>query len=284
MTKTAQYLFLFICMGSLLVACSKDDDDSKAEESNLASVSTVSASNVGITTAVIHAEVSSEGKSAVTSRGFAWSTHPAPTVSDSFSLHGFGPGPFTTSIGNLQPNTNYYVRAFATNGFGTAYGEQLVFKSGDYQIGVAYQGGIIAFVDNSGEHGLIAAKEDIGTGTWGCFGSGISGADGTAVGDGEQNTIDILNSCPSSEAAQLAINYSTEGYDDWFLPSKDELGKLFNYHTRIGGFNTTGNTGTIYWASTESDDGFSWALNFKTATIITANKLSPLTVRPIRYF
>ena len=63
----------------------------------------------------------------------------------------------------------------------------------------------------------------------GCFGTNISGADGTAIGTGAQNTIDIVNANCSpymsgnSIAANICDTLTLGGYSDWFLPSKDEL-------------------------------------------------------------
>jgi len=62
-------------------------------------------------------------------RGVCWSTSPNPTVSNSIITNGSGGGSFTISITGLKPNTTYYVRAYATNGDGTSYGNALSFTT-----------------------------------------------------------------------------------------------------------------------------------------------------------
>ncbi len=67
------------------------------------------------------------GSSPVTERGICWSTSPNPTISDSHSSNGTGTGSFTSQLTGLSPCSTYYVRAYATNSAGTAYGESVSF-------------------------------------------------------------------------------------------------------------------------------------------------------------
>ena len=86
-------------------------------------------SNITATTAMLNGNVTYDGGFAITERGFCWSTIQAPTVSDSHSSAGTGLGTFISSITNLMPNTTYYVRAYATNIFGTTYSNQYTFTT-----------------------------------------------------------------------------------------------------------------------------------------------------------
>ena len=79
--------------------------------------------------ATANGEVTSEGASAVSKRGFVWSTVANPTVSDALSSNQFGPGVFTQQISGLNLGATYYVRAYATNANGTTYGNQIDFKT-----------------------------------------------------------------------------------------------------------------------------------------------------------
>jgi hypothetical protein len=73
--------------------------------------------------------VTSDGGAAVTARGVCWSTSPNPTTADNHTTDGTGTGVFTSSITGLTPGITYYVRAYATNAIGTAYGNQVTFTT-----------------------------------------------------------------------------------------------------------------------------------------------------------
>lgn len=95
-------------------------------------VTTSSVSNISETTATCGGNVSSDGGATVYARGVCWSTSQNPTVSDSHTTNGNGTGSFTSSLTGLTEGTTYYVRAYATNGAGTAYGNQVIFTSSLY--------------------------------------------------------------------------------------------------------------------------------------------------------
>jgi len=122
---------------------------------------------------------------------------------------------------------------------------------------------------------------------WGCQGTLIAGADGTAIGTGAQNTTDIVNivgGCSTSGiAADLANDLTLGGQSDWFLPSKDELNQMYtNLHsasTPIGGF-LAGN----YWSSSEEDDIWVRLQFFDTGSLGSSLKAGAFYVRPVRAF
>lgn len=78
---------------------------------------------------IVTGNVTSEGASAVSKRGFCWSTVTNPTVSDATSSNSYGPGQFSQEITGLALNSTYYIKAFATNANGTSYGNQLEIKT-----------------------------------------------------------------------------------------------------------------------------------------------------------
>ena len=86
------------------------------------------------TTASSGGNVSNDGNSPVTARGVCWSTLTNPTLTDSHTTNGSGTGSFTSYITGLTANTQYHVRAYATNSVGTAYGNEIVFTTLTYAV------------------------------------------------------------------------------------------------------------------------------------------------------
>lgn len=153
----------------------------------------------------------------------------------------------------------------------------------ELQIGDNYAGGIVFYladplVDLNGDgvvdQGLIAAPTDQSIGTkWGCFATAITGTDSTAIGTGNQNTIDIVVGCETAGiAARLCNDLVLSGFDDWFLPSKDELDLMWENLADSDGNGTNsgpadlGNLGgfvaVFYWSSSEMGDPWAWACDF----------------------
>lgn len=92
-------------------------------------VTTASVTNIGNTTATGGGNVISDGGAPITERGICWSTSHNPTISGSHDNNGTGTGEFTVNIMGLTPNTTYYVKAYAINSQGPAYGEEVSFKT-----------------------------------------------------------------------------------------------------------------------------------------------------------
>ena len=91
----------------------------------LSTLITTTPSSITSTTASSGGNISNDGGGAVTARGVVWSTSQNPTIAlTTKTTDGTGTGSFTSSITGLSPSTVYYVRAYATNSAGTAYGNQ----------------------------------------------------------------------------------------------------------------------------------------------------------------
>ena len=94
-----------------------------------ATLSTTAAFSIGLTTAISGGNVISDGGSSVAARGVCWGTTANPTILASHTTDGSGIGAFTSSLTGLIPSTTYHVRAYATNAYGTGYGEDLTFNT-----------------------------------------------------------------------------------------------------------------------------------------------------------
>ena len=117
---SAKLLFTTFLTGTLLLSsCIKDP--------TLAILSTDPATEITVSTAKLAASITEDGGAEVTVRGFCWGTLINPTIQDDLKPSGVGPGAFSATIENLQPNTQYYARAYAENSVGVAYGNEIIF-------------------------------------------------------------------------------------------------------------------------------------------------------------
>ena len=94
-----------------------------------ATLTTNVATTVTNITAISGGNITSDGGTPVTARGVCWSTSPNPTVANDSTRNGVGPGAFTSNISGLLGSTTYYVRAYAINTTGVAYGNQIIFTT-----------------------------------------------------------------------------------------------------------------------------------------------------------
>ncbi len=92
-------------------------------------VQTLAVSNIGSSSAQTGGNVTDDGGADVSARGVCWSTSPGPTLSNSHDQNGSGKGSFNSTISGLTDKTTYYVRAYATNNQGTAYGNEVSFTT-----------------------------------------------------------------------------------------------------------------------------------------------------------
>lgn len=118
-------------------------------------LTTTAISNIGQTTSVSGGTISSDGGGVITARGVVWSTAPNPTVALSTkTTDGTGTGTFTSNITGLTANTQYYIRAYASNNAGTAYGNELNFLTQNINVSM-YPSGTV-FCNN-----IVTAVVDV---------------------------------------------------------------------------------------------------------------------------
>jgi hypothetical protein len=130
--KTRLYLILsvftvIIVASFLLTGCKKGSSD--ASQTALPSVATAAFTSVTANSVIVGGSVTSEGSSPVTAKGVCWSTSPTPFITENVVTGGTGTGDFHNTISGLFQGTTYYIRAYATNSAGTAYGLIMTFTT-----------------------------------------------------------------------------------------------------------------------------------------------------------
>ena len=170
--------------------------------------------------------------------------------------------------------------SFSSNGCGNDTAEDIV-RPAEYHLGESIGGGIVFYIDERGEHGLIAAAADQSRSIQWFNGTyAATNAAAAVLGGGQSNTTAIITiQKEGNYAASICDKLILNGYSDWFLPSKDELDMLYRQKDKVGGFSES-----FYWSSTEHGEGSAWEQNFINGAQYYANKNFPVTVRAIRSF
>jgi hypothetical protein len=202
-------------------------------------------------------------------------------ASDPFSSH----GQFTIATSSIiSNNITPGIQSFFTN---------------QVSVGQSALGGIVAYILQPGDpgydpnyvKGLVVTNNTylISILTWGCQGTSI----GTSpnLGTGQQNTTAIVAGCTDIDfTAKLIDNLIDGGYNDWYLPSSQELYKIWENRATIGGWTTTGNADAYYWTSTEDSPTNAFIIKFTDpfdgiGPIFSTNKSSTdRSFRPVRSF
>ncbi len=184
---------------------------------SIATVTTDAVTNLSISsgTATLNGTIVAAGDPAYTERGFVYSLQHNPTIEYATKIEvvGRGLGAYSTNVSNLLKGETYYIRAYAINEIGTAYGEEqkLVMELSEYDIAVTTQ-----------YAGYTYKCVPIGNMTW-------------------------------KQATRACVDLTLGGYDDWYLPNKEEMLHILQ-HTAIAGIaedwwtsSQYGNTAQYYY-------------------------------------
>ena len=257
-------------------------------------VTTAAASSITTNAATSGGNVIAIGASPITVRGVVWDVNPSPTIAlNTKTINGEGLGVFTASLTSLNSGTEYYIRAYVTNSQGTFYGNENHFTTlqPTLVLGQNYKGGIIAYFLKSGDpgysastrHGLIVNPTDTWYAEWGCF--TLIGNTLPGFGQGLTNSQHIIAgpSC-TSEVAAHEVDLSTYGgYSDWYLPSQEELSRIW-HNWDIGSLPPDLFVNSNYWTSTEYSNQQAYIIVFETGLAEPFYKYNSENICAVRAF
>ena len=207
----------------------------QSEQTTAPTVETSAVTQITETSAVVGGNVTSDGGASVTERGVVYSTSANPTTANSKVTSGNGTGSFTCNLTGLQPNTTYYVRAYAVNSIGTSYGEEVSFTTKEevvatpeyVDLGLSVKWATCNIGANSPEEygdyfawGEIAPKEEY---SWSTY-KWCNGSETTLTKyctDGSYGTIDNKTQLELSDDAAYA-NWGNA----WRMPTRAEFTEL----------------------------------------------------------
>jgi hypothetical protein len=152
------------------------------------------------------------------------------------------------------------------------------------KIGERYNGGVIfhLWLDSEGkQHGLIV-EDVVARNTAVLSGNTTDAANATSFIDGKDNTTKYITQSNTASAAKT-INDSTEsGYDDWYLPSVQEMLTLYTNLYEVNKTLTNKITSALYWTSTEVNSSNAYNFNMLTSAVTSigkSNSLNPIGIR-----
>lgn len=300
--KVLSFILSFTLALLLFNGCRKEEQTVAKRSVALPEVTTVSIIQVGRVFKV-KGFCKIDSNSLIIEKGICYDTIPNPTIDkfrnftdkDSMRQGSYQPGSFIISLKDLKKGVTYFVRAYATNLGGTAYGEEMQFtteKASSLVVGDDYAGGKIGYILKIGDlgfkegeiHGIIVAPEDLKIRY--VWGGGFS----DSIGAGRINT--DLNA-QKNNAAGICYSLELNGFSDWYLPSKYEFELVLSNMEVIGNF-----ADDVYWSSTHSPlpgnpgwadptYGYSFYVhpNYYAYSVYDwLDNIGPRLVRAIRYF
>lgn len=188
---------------------------------------------------------------------------------------------------DCDPEKQYEIKCIVISGDGIEYsGSKMV--NFQLRLGDEFKGGKIFYLDNSKVHGLIAAKEDLHFGNFSNFNWGRYGKLNTTIDNGQANTALISSAAPDDNAYigyYFKLGVYIDGFNDWFVPSSNELELLKSNKNLVGGFSTSTGTAALYWSSTDVSSTNAVGININALMGNSYDKQTwGLKIRPIRKF
>jgi uncharacterized protein (TIGR02145 family) len=145
-----------ILLITLMFGCSSEKEAAKT----VPQLTTTTATNITLTSASTGGNVSADGGDPITSKGVVWNTATAPTINlATKTADGTGIASFTSAISNLNPSTNYYARAYASNSVGTGYGNEITFTTGAIVLPTLTTTAVTNITTNSAKTGGIITDD-----------------------------------------------------------------------------------------------------------------------------
>ncbi len=248
-------------------------------EGSIPTVSTFPITSFGFNSATVSGAVTFNGGKSVLAKGLCYSKTPYPNISDFITATDTGVGSMSYTLNNLDSNSRYFVRAYAQNQNGIAYGSQQEFTTKrTIAVGDTFGGGIVAYILEAGDigyvqgeqHGIIVSEiHPINQRVeYGSCGSGLSYPEyqsNIMVLDSTKTQRRLLsaihnmnlinNSCSNiSSVTYYVNNWMYNGYSDWVVPSLDDLYAIKSNQSIINNsldINHQLKTGGVqYWSST----------------------------------
>jgi hypothetical protein len=264
-----------IILGILpLISCEKEQPDVGSK---------IGITSLGAYDADLQVNVFVSGVSIVGNTGIVYDTGKEPHSGNWKIEGGQGNGNFSAHMSDLLPNTTYYVRAYAIIENDYRYGDVMSFTTDTppYQIGDhGPAGGIVFYLDGTG--GGMEVDTTSWMSDWGCEGQSIPGLD-ESFGHGKSNTDAIMNYCSESGiAARKCAEFNGGGFNDWYLPSLDELKMIYDSVYVTGHLPIQANA---YLSSNESNINNSAQINFHNGSVTSSPKIFPGPLAmPVRSF
>jgi len=211
----------------------------------------------------------------------------SPIVSPSLGLLVFNT--VSAGSGETEVTPGYYWWNTAGAGVWERFtsGEQ-----GNHYVGELYGGGVVFYVYENGNHGLISSFDDLGPPSGSNWGNKTNFTGAESWWDGETNTSVAAPSASTNDAVKRCSDYSNGGYSDWHLPSIGELKAvedaayvLFKVLDSDGDSSTNApNYSGTYWSSTQDGKDDAYAFKFQNTHTEIKDKNDNYLVRAIRAF